>query len=736
MRVVIDIEANSLVNPQKVWLIVCRDIDTGEYHVFETPRPTSDGISQTGRDFLRFAASVTYWIGHNFLEYDYPVLHRLLGLEIRDVASPDVSIDTLLLSRLCDYSRTQIPRQGELFKIGGALQGTRTSRSSSSRSLPLLTEVDVNPGMDAVRTGQVRLVLDEKDVLRSTGSTTETDGLPTKYTHSIESYGLQFGIPKGKFNDFTKYSPDMLEYCKRDVDICYRVWCYYRNVITDPGWQRAIRLEQEFQAVVNALHNNGFSFNTQKAEKLLTKVQSDLGKLDEQIAEAFPPKEVLIREFTPKATKFGSISKTSVPRSLWTNLSDYEVGKTYRHTKQEAFNPASHKQLIDVLSLAGWIPTDKTQTHIDFERSKEKDIDRSKHFSKYGWKINENNLSTLPPSAPVGARLLAKRILLESRRRSLTEWIGLCDEDGRIHGRFYGIGAWTGRMAHQQPNTANIPNEFDTQGQKKLLGKELRSLWQAPKGRLLVGVDAEGIQLRVFAHLIDDKEFTDALVNGKKSDKTDPHSLNQRIIGSVCHSRAAAKRFIYALLLGAGLWKLSRILECSETECQEALDRLLQRYVGWEQLKQKTIPADARCGFFTGLDGRKVFIPGQSFSERKHLAMSGYLQSGEAIIMKTATLKWMKEIEDARTKGIYPSSRVRSLGMGVLERPLLVNFVHDEWQTETGSNMAEALWVAEAQSRALRSVGEELGLKCPLSGSYWNDDHQDYTIGTNWSVTH
>lgn len=736
MRVVIDIEANSLVNPSKVWLIVCRDIDTGEHYVFETPRPTVDGISQSGRDFLAFASRVTYWVGHNWLEYDYPVLHRLLGLEVRDVTNPDVSIDTLLLSRLCDYSRSQIPSSGSEFKIGGGSKASRPAASNSRGSLQLgSTEVD-SPAVGGLDRRQDRVALQSAGLQ---GSETDAKLLPTKYTHSIESYGLQFGIPKGKYNDFTQYTPDMLEYCKRDTDICYRIWCYYRNVITDPDWRRAISLEQDFQVVVNQLHDNGFSFNSAKAEKLLEKVKADLAVLDEQITKAFPPHEVLIREFTPKATKFGSISKTSVPRSLWSKLSEYEVGKTYRHTRTEPFNASSHKQLIDVLNTAGWSPVDKTSTHVEFDRSKEKSLDRREHLSKYGWKINENNLSTLPPSAPVGARLLAKRILLESRRRTLSEWLMLVQEDGRIHGRFYGIGAWTGRMAHQKPNTANIPNEFDTQGVKKLLGKELRALWQAPKGRLLVGVDAEGIQLRIFAHLIDDKEFTDALINGKKSDKTDPHSLNQRILGSVCKSRQAAKRYIYALLLGAGVWKLSQILECTETECQEALDRLLRRYSGWRSLKEQDIPRDARRGYFSGLDGRKVLVPGANLSERRHLCMSGYLQNGEAVVMKLATLKWMKEIEDAYQEGIHVPRRSGSgepLGLVGAQRPLLVNFVHDEWQTETRNDLSEALWVAKVQSEALRKVGEDLGLRCPLAGSYWNDDHKDYTIGTNWSVTH
>lgn len=84
--------------------------------------------------------------------------------------------------------------------------------------------------------------------------------------------------------------------------------------------------------------------------------------------------------------------------------------------------------------------------------------------------------------------------------------------------------------------------------------------------------------------------------------------------------------------------------------------------------------------------------------------------------MKMATLMWIDKLKD------YDS--------------LLVNLVHDEWQTEAPNNMAYALAIAEMQSDSLRIVGEELKLNCPLAGSYWNEDRKDYTIGTNWSVTH
>ena len=391
------------------------------------------------------------------------------------------------------------------------------------------------------------------------------------------------------------------------------------------------------------------------------------------------------------------------------------------------FNPNSHKQIISVLNEAGWSPVDKTTTHVQVERELNKlkhnkyrnealDL-RKKELSiqlddlrKTGWKVNENNLETLPSTAPKAAKLLAKRILLESRRRTLTEWLDLVTPEGRIHGNFYGIGAWTHRMSHQNPNTANIPNEYDTAGKIKLLGKELRALWCAPRKRLLVGVDAEGIQLRIFAHYINDVEFTKELLNG------DPHTLNQTIIGEACRSREAAKRFIYALLLGAGIGKLAEILGCDQKTAEDSLGRLMLRYDGFRRFKEEVIPRDATRGWFTGLDGRSVRIPGETVGQRKHLAMSGYLQNGEAVCLKLACLKFHGRLKDFDAK--------------------LVNFVHDEFQVECPNNVAIALEIAELMATSIKQAGEELNLNIPLAGSYYNKKAKDYTIATNWASTH
>jgi DNA polymerase-1 len=551
----------------------------------------------------------------------------------------------------------------------------------------------------------------------------------------------------------------MEEYCVRDVEITARIYHHYLHIINNPSWASALKLEHDFQQIVNRLHDNGFAFDTARAERLLARVEKELGELDEKILAAFPPKLKPIREVHPKVTKHGTLSKADFRFEKSGDLSVYNGGP-FTRCEWCAFNPASHKQIIEVLNAAGWKPVDKTKTHIDLERElqrakysrqdpKQLDLklisDKLLILAKTGWKINENNLDTLPPSAPSPAKLLAKRILLESRRRTLVEWLGLVTTDQRIHGKFVGIGAWTQRMAHQNPNTANIPGEFKLDGTKKLYGKEMRSLWHAPAKRLLVGVDAEGIQLRIFAHYIDDPEFTRSLVEGKKDDKTDPHSLNQRILGSVCKSRAAAKRFIYALLLGAGLGKLSEILETSRDETQVALDRLLERYTGFAKLKSEVLPTDGKRGYFIGLDGRAVPIPGSTVGSRTHLAMSGYLQNGEAIVMKKACLKWheMLDVEprERERQLVLPINNGDSLPDGrIVYRQFndikIVNFVHDEWQTEVPNDLTIAMRVAKVQAESLEIVGRELGLKCPLAGSYWNDDHKDYTIGTNWYQTH
>ena len=136
------------------------------------------------------------------------------------------------------------------------------------------------------------------------------------------------------------------------------------------------------------------------------------------------------------------------------------------------------------------------------------------HFKYYGWKVNEANLNTLPDTAPEAAKDLAKWLTLEGRRSSLEEWLGCVQDDGRIHGKFWNIGAWTERMSHSSPNQANIPSVFSetpktaVEEVKAKYDGKLRECFEVPSGAFLVGTDAEGIQLRVLCHYMRSERYS------------------------------------------------------------------------------------------------------------------------------------------------------------------------------------------------------------------------------------
>jgi DNA polymerase-1 len=71
----------------------------------------------------------------------------------------------------------------------------------------------------------------------------------------------------------------------------------------------------------------------------------------------------------------------------------------------------------------------------------------------------------------------------------------------------------------------------------------MRALWKVEDGNWLVGTDAEGIQLRILAHLMKSEEYIHAIVSGKKEDETDIHNVNKRALGMSHVTRDMAKTF-------------------------------------------------------------------------------------------------------------------------------------------------------------------------------------------------
>lgn len=510
--------------------------------------------------------------------------------------------------------------------------------------------------------------------------------------HSLEAWGERFNLPKHPSPDFQVFSPEMLEYCIRDVEITHLLSAYLMKHLTSSDWKQAIETEMAMAWICLDMHLNGFRYDKPRADRLKEDLARRLEELDKRIGESFPPKIVPVREITPKLTKHGTISKANLPRH-WTDLSHIHANCPFTLVRYESFNPGSPTQIVQRLDAAGWKPTVRTTSGKSF-------------------RICEENLATLPDTAPVGCRLLVERMLIAARVRTLTEWEGSYDEtDGRIHGTFNSIGTWPGRMAHRKPNLGNVATKKSIKYKgavlKQLatdLGERMRGFWICDSDNWLVGTDMEAAHVRLFAHYIDDKEFTQAVISGDKKLGTDVHSRGAALFKHLGCDRDNHKTFIFSFFNGAGPPKVAEIFGCSLQEARRALELYRERYPGLGRLMGELIPVYAKQGWFPGLDGRKVYYG------EEHGMFAGMLQSGESIVMKMANILWRQDVKKAG----YDFKQV--------------NLVHDEFVTEVRGGRENAEAVGQLQSRSIARVGELLKLKCPLAG--------EYKTGKNWLDVH
>ena len=527
--------------------------------------------------------------------------------------------------------------------------------------------------------------------------------------HSLEAWGERFGVPKSKFNQFEEWSEELNARCISDTDINLRLYDRFAPHLSSERWARSIRLEHDLAFLCVKMSHYGFYFDLPSCQSLKDNLYNTIViPLETTFSSLFPPLPYSLREVTPKETLKGTLS---IQDFRWIkekekDLTPYSSGSSFTLIDWEPFNPASPKQIVHRLNQAGWRPINKTKGHIAAERNKE-DLT---YWKEFGWKVDEDNLATLPDTAPEATKKLAQYLLVKSRVSDLEEWETACtplknDSRGIIHGTFNPIGSWTQRMSHTNPNMANIPALINRKGQPQYLGREMRAMWLARPGRKLVGVDADAIQLRIFAHIVNDPKLIQALVSGRKEDGTDAHTLNKQIIEKIIpSSREVAKTYLYALFLGAANGKQSEILSCKRNEAKEVQRQFMLAYPGWAELKQKRIPEDAARGYFEGLDGRLVRCSSE------HLMLAGYLQNGEKIVMARAATQFQEGIEEDD----LPCN--------------LVNFVHDELQYEVEDRDDWPEFVGGLAMQYIINQGEELELNCPLAANM--------KVGKDWSLTH
>lgn len=436
---------------------------------------------KTLEEFNQYAQSVDLWVAHNGLSFDVPVVNRLLSTGIEE----STVVDTFVVSRLVNYSGYN--------------------------------------------------------------------------THSLSELGAALGEPKSVFNDWSQLSQDMVDYCIQDVVVNEKIYNHFKRFIWSEEWKDALRLEHDTVLVNNDMSKNGFKFDIEKAKLLLSSIKSRMSILEEMFQSIWPPEIEEVNRIKFRVKQDGTPFK-SVQDAYEKYPSVILDGDELSCGDYVSFNPGSAKDRIEKLWQSGWEPIEKTKTHNKFDRTasvgemwgktkltKELYEAKKEHFAFYGWTVGETNLQTLPEDSPEGANRLAEWLTLEGRRSSLEEWLGCVSEDSRIHGKFWNIGAWTHRMSHSSPNQANIFSPFHGEPRNAVekvkadYDRDLRALWTTDK--VLVGTDADGIQLRLLAHYMESESYRDAILNGKKEDETDIHNLNRRALGLNHLIRDDAKTF-------------------------------------------------------------------------------------------------------------------------------------------------------------------------------------------------
>jgi len=482
--------------------------------------------------------------------------------------------------------------------------------------------------------------------------------------HSLEKWGYKLGFKKIEFEDYQNYSAEMLNYCVRDVQLNTLVLKELKKEAK--GFSKeSVCLEHDVADIMKRQEKDGFKFNEMGANLLLAELRQEMQSIEDEVHETFQPKWVDDKLVTPYVKKDGTLSKRGLTADEYERCLNTSNYKPFMRKTLQEFNLGSRKQIGEYLTDFGWKPERFTPTGQPI--------------------VDEKTLSEITHIHE--ANLIARFLLLQKRIAQIESWLEALQDDGRVHGFVIPNGAITGRMTHRNPNMAQVPSSSSP------YGKECRSCWIVEEGNKLVGIDASGLELRMLAHYMDDKEFINEIING------DIHTANQKL--AKLESRDKAKTFIYALMYGAGDEKLGKVVGGNTSDGKRARQYFFDNKPEFKSLRDRVQRASAKK-YLKGIDGRKLYI------RNSHAALNTLLQGAGAIVMKKAL-----SLLDTKLK------------LNTIDYKFVAN-IHDEWQVEVKESQAHFVGLRAVE--AIIEAGEYFNLRCPLDG--------EYKIGDNWSETH
>lgn len=325
--------------------------------------------------------------------------------------------------------------------------------------------------------------------------------------------------------------------------------------------------------------------------------------------------------------------------------------------------------------------------------------------TKTGWSTNADILEKLIGKHPIIGDILEYRMLTKLKSTYADGLLKVISTDGRIHTNFRMTVTATGRLSSTEPNLQNIPV-------RRELGAQIRRMFVAAPGCVLVDADYSQIELRLLAHISGDETMQNAFKSGEDIHAVTASQVFGLPLAEVTPAqRSSAKAVNFGIVYGISAFSLAQDIKVSPAEARAYIDAYMQKYHGVREYMDRVIAEAKERGYVETLFGRRRPVPElkasnfntRSFGER--VARNMPIQGTAADIIKLAMVNVRR--------------RLRAEGM---EARLILQ-VHDELIAECPEREAErvAALLEEEMERAVT-------LSVPLtaeahSGHSWAEAH-------------
>ena len=458
------------------------------------------------------------------------------------------------------------------------------------------------------------------------------------HKHGLAGWGEKLGNSKWQFDDWEKYSREMLNYCVQDVMVNYDVYKvlleeYTKIYAKNPKIKEGLKIEHDTAVFNVQCRTVGWKFDLEGALETQKRMLERMSTIESILHPKLGMKTVYDDKTprTPKFKKNGEYNHHTVKQLseffgepiLPTDTHRMPAGEEFQRSHEEQIDLGSTELVKEWLLENGWVPDEYQKKKIGFE------------WVTTGPKLTDTSLKKFGPDG----EMISEYYTIRSRKNVIEGWLKKVN-NGRLHGNMWTCGTPTFRARHEV--IVNLP------AVDAAWGKELRQLLVADDNTIVVGCDSSGNQLRGLCHYVGNTEFTHEVCFG------DQHQRNADALGC---SRPVAKSYLYAYLFGAGDAKLGQVLtgKSNSNVGKKSKADFAKGIKGLQELKDKlgkiwkATHYNQGEAWIPGLDGRPVFTPSE------HQALNYLLQSAEGITCKASISYQMEKIKE---EGLRASPRL------------------------------------------------------------------------------